>query len=261
MSAGRSFYGRREYFTSVDSTQRVVREWMEAGVPEVAVAVAEHQTAGRGRLARTWQAPRGAALLLSVGFRPSGLPLRHGWRLAATVALAMVDAAEAAAGLRDGTLWLKWPNDIVAEGADGPLKMAGVLGESVATGDQVAWSAVGIGVNGDWQRAEFPPDLAPMMASLRELAGGRPIDHEALLDEFLARLEPRYEALRGGAFDAAGWSVRQLTTGHAVAVDVGAGTLAGTALGVDPEIGGLIVETRSGRQVIDSGEVVRCRLA
>ena len=256
-----AFLSRVERLDSVDSTQRVVREWMQAGVHEVAVAVADHQTAGRGRLTRAWQAPPGAALLLSVGFRPAGLTLRYGWRLAATVALAMVDAAEAAAGLRDGTLWLKWPNDIVAEGTDGPLKVAGVLGEAVAGGDQVAWSAVGIGVNADWQRADFPPDLAVTMASLRELAGGRPIDREALLDEFLARLEPRYEALRGGAFDAGGWSVRQLTTGRRVAVEVGERTLSGVAPGVDPESGGLIVETRSGRHVIDSGEVIRCRLA
>lgn len=258
---GQSFLSRFERFGEVDSTQRIVREWMEAGQQEVAVAGADHQTAGRGRLSRTWQAPNGAALLLSIGFRPAGLALHHGWRLAATVALAMVDAAESAAGLRDGTLWLKWPNDIVALHGDELRKVAGVLGESVAAGERVDWSVVGIGVNADWARPDFPPELASTMTSLRELSGGRPIDRDLLLDEFLARLEPRYEALRGWTFDAAGWSTRQVTTGRAVEVQTGVGVVAGVAVGVDPEGGALLVRSGDRIRAIDSGEVVRCRLA
>jgi BirA family biotin operon repressor/biotin-[acetyl-CoA-carboxylase] ligase len=253
-----AFLSRLERFESVDSTQRVVREWLEAGVPEVAIAVAEHQAEGRGRMDRRWQAPSGAALLTSIGFRPNDLRLRHAWRLAAVVSLAMIDAAEAAAGLPDSTLRLKWPNDIVASPIDGRLlKVAGVLGETVAVGEEVGWSVVGIGVNADWAAADFPPDLAPTMTSLREVAGGRPIDRNLLLDEFLARLEPRYEALRGGSFDAAGWTARQITTGQRVEVDVGGRLVAGIAMGVDPDTGALLIE---GESPIDSGEVVRCRV-
>jgi BirA family biotin operon repressor/biotin-[acetyl-CoA-carboxylase] ligase len=252
------FFSRVERFAMVDSTQRIVREWLESGVPEVAIAVAGEQTAGRGRLDRTWTAPPGVAVLVSIGFRPDHMLVRHGWRLAATVSLAMIDAAEAAAGLPDSALRLKWPNDIVAAQPDGRiLKVAGVLGESVAVGEEIGWSVVGIGVNADWRAADFPPDLARTMTSLRELAAGRPIDRELLLDEFLARLEPRYEALRGGHFDAAGWTVRQVTTGQEVEVDVGGRVVVGRAAGVDPESGALLVE---GQPSIDSGEVVRCRL-
>ena len=69
--------------------------------------------------------------MLSIGFRPEDLAAIHAWRLAAVVALAMRDAAEDVAGLKDGTLWLKWPNDIVADALDGALrKVAGVLGEA-----------------------------------------------------------------------------------------------------------------------------------
>lgn len=253
------FFSRIERFASVDSTQRVVRELMEAGKGEVAVAVAGQQTAGRGRLARSWQAPAGLGLLLSAGFRPSDLPVRHGWRLAAVLSLAMIDAAEAAAGLPDSTLRLKWPNDIVAAPPSGELlKVAGVLGESVASGDAIGWSVVGIGVNVDWAKADFPADLAPTMTSLRELAGGRPVDREQLLEEFLARLEPRYEALRTAIFDAAGWSARQVTTGQLVEVDIGGSRVAGRAAGVDPESGALLFDDGTS---IDSGEVVRLRLA
>src|SRR3954467_14578721 len=125
------FISRLERFGSIPSTQPVVRDWLESGGPQGAVAAAREQTAGRGRFDRTWLAPPGAALLVSAGFRPAFLEPRHAWRVAGTWALAVLGAAEEACGLRDGTLWLKWPNDIVADADDGTLrKVAGVLGES-----------------------------------------------------------------------------------------------------------------------------------
>ncbi len=257
-----AFPSRLERFPEVDSTQRVVRAWLDAGQPEVCVAVADVQTAGRGRQGRGWTAPAGAALLVSVGFRPGWLSIPHAWRLGAIAALAMLDAAEDAAGLRDGTLWLKWPNDVVADGPDGRLlKVAGVLGETALLGEVIDSAVVGIGVNGDWRARDFPADLAPSMTSLRELSGGRPIERDALLDAWLSRLEPRYEALRGGRFDAGGWSMRQRTTGHAVEVDGREGRTTATALGVDPETGALlVVGAAGGAQAIESGDVTRCRV-
>jgi BirA family biotin operon repressor/biotin-[acetyl-CoA-carboxylase] ligase len=256
------FVARLERFESVPTTQPIVREWLEAGVPEVAVAVADEQTAGRGRLGRTWTAPVGAALLASAGFRPVGLAARHAWRLAATASLAMLDAAEDVAGLRDDTLGLKWPNDIVADGPDGLLrKVAGVLGETSLEDDRVATAVVGIGVNADWPLELFPADLAPSMTSLRELSGGRPIDRDALLEAWLVRLEPRYEALRMGRFDAGGWSARQRTTGHMVELDVPEGRHTAQAVGVDPDTGALLVEADGGgRRSIETGDVTRCRV-
>jgi BirA family biotin operon repressor/biotin-[acetyl-CoA-carboxylase] ligase len=264
VAASAAFLSRLERFPSVDSTQRVVRDWLEAGIPEVCVAVADEQTAGRGRQGRAWQAPPGNALLVSAGFRPAHLPLRHAWRLAAIAALAMLDAAENVAGLRDDTLWLKWPNDIVADGPGGALvKVAGVLGETAADGPAGASTAtaiIGIGLNVDWPSASFPPDLRSAMTSLRELSG-RPVDAAGVLDGWLARLEPRYEALRAGHFDAGGWSRRQRTTGHSVEVDLGGTIVHGTATGVDPETGALLLDDRVRRpRAIDSGEVLRCRI-
>lgn len=256
------FIARLERFGSIPSTQPVVRSWLEAGTAEVAIAVADAQTEGRGRLGRTWSAPPGAALLVSAGFRPAALPARHAWRLGATVALAMLDAAEDVAGLRDATLGLKWPNDIVADGPDGLLrKVAGVLGEAVLEGDRVVSAVVGIGVNGDWQACDFPADLASSMTSLRELSGGRPIDRDVLLDAWLDRLEPRYEALLSGVFDSGAWSTRQRTTGHTVEVDGPDGRRTAPAMGVDPESGALLVTEPDGRVThIDAGDVTRCRV-
>ncbi len=100
-----AFPSRLEHFNAVDSTQRVVREWLEEGTDEVAVAVADYQTAGRGRQGREWMTPPKKGLLLSVGFKPTAfLTPRHAWRLPAIVALAMRDASEEVAGLKDGTV-------------------------------------------------------------------------------------------------------------------------------------------------------------
>ena len=86
---------------------------------------------------------------------------------------------------------------------------------------------------------------------------GRPVEREQLLDEFIARLEPRYQAMRQDQFDAATWSTKQVTTGQQVEVDIGGRVVVGRAEGVDPESGALFL---AGHSPIDSGEVVRCRV-
>ena len=135
---------RRESFDRVVSTNDVVREWLAAGTPEVCLAVAAEQTAGRGREGRRWVAPRDAALLLSLGFRPAWLAPDAAWRLAAIISLAMADAAEATAGLAPGTIRLKWPNDLSSRGraasasASWPASWARPMGSAARTR---AWSS------------------------------------------------------------------------------------------------------------------------
>ena len=270
------FLARQERFARVASTQDVVREWLDTGTPEVCLALADEQTAGRGRAGRTWIAPPGGAMLLSVGFRPTWLAPEHAWRLAATVSLAMADAAEDAAGLRDRAVRLKWPNDLVIED-DAPehaetgfrggvvRKLGGVLGESDGLGTAAPRVIVGIGLNTDWAADRFPADLAATMTSLRAASGGRPIDPIVLLDGFLSRLEARVEALRAGRFDVGDWVVRQLTTGRHVRLE-GHGPVAEErlAVGVDSATGALIVADATapgGERAIHAGEVTRIRLA
>jgi BirA family biotin operon repressor/biotin-[acetyl-CoA-carboxylase] ligase len=237
------FIGRRQQFPLVGSTNDVVRQWLAAGEPEVCLAVADEQSAGRGREGRSWTAPAGRALLLSLGFRPTWLEPSRVWQIAGCVALAMVEAAEQTAGLPDRTVRLKWPNDLVTE-TDGEVrKLAGLLGETDGLGTGHSLAIVGIGLNVDWQRADFPPDLAPTMTSLREAAGDQPVDRGALLDAFLARLDVRLRALRLGSFDAVGWLGRQLTNGRLVRLEDASGASAVVrALRADPMTGALIVE-------------------
>jgi BirA family biotin operon repressor/biotin-[acetyl-CoA-carboxylase] ligase len=270
------FLSRQERFAVVGSTNDVVRAWLAQGTPEVCLAVADEQSAGRGRDGRRWVAPPGAALLLSLGFRPTWLPPTQAWRLAATTSLAMADAAEEVAGLPDRAIRLKWPNDLVIEtiGTAVPIapqvatevrKVAGVLGESEGLGSGDPRVVIGLGLDTDWPAVDFPVELAATMTSLREASHGRPIDHVALLDAFLSRLEVRIDALRGGRFDIADWTERQLTTGRDVTLidPAGVGTTV-RALGVDAASGALVVEdamASDGERLVVVGEIGHVRLA
>lgn len=282
-----SAFSRLERFDAVGSTNDVVRGWLADGTPEVAIAVAREQTAGRGRAGRAWVSPPGAALMLTCGFRPAWLPPDRVWRLGGIVSLAMCDAAEEVAGLPEGAIRLKWPNDLVVEVAGphalltsiasadeaaarlaAPLelrKLAGVLGETEGLGTADPRVVVGIGINADWAAADFPPDLAGTMTSLREASGGRPIDAEALLAAFLGYLEARLEALRAGFFDIATWAARQALTGRVVRLegDGGATGEEATVDGVDGASGALVVTPLRGREArqVHAGEVLRVRLA
>jgi len=262
------FLARQQRFDLVGSTNDVVRAWLAEGTPEVCLAVADEQAAGRGRAGRRWVAPRGAALLLSLGFRPTWLDPERAWRLAAIAALAMADAAEEVAGLPDGAIRLKWPNDLVVEGegsgaADGVRKLAGLLGETDGLGTADPRVVVGLGINADWRAADFPVELADSMTSLREASHGRPIDLALLLDAFLGRVEARVEALRGGRFDVADWQGRQLTTGRIIRLDAPSGDETVRAIGVDVSSGALIVEDQAaptGERRVLVGEISRVRL-
>jgi BirA family biotin operon repressor/biotin-[acetyl-CoA-carboxylase] ligase len=271
-----AFLARQERFEQIGSTNDAVRAWLGAGTPEVCLAVADEQTAGRGRAGRTWTAPPGAALLLSVGFRPAWLAPGHAWRLAAVTSLAMADTAEDVAGLRSHAIRLKWPNDLVIEAdapehdgtglGGGPIrKLGGVLGEADGLGTDDPRVVVGIGVNAAWARADFPVAIAPAMTSLAEASGGRPIDRALLLDGFLARLEARVEALRAGRFPMDNWTARQITTGRIVRLEGhGSAPEEARALGLDPATGALLVADPAapgGERAVHAGDVVHARLA
>ncbi len=134
--------GQIRWFDEIDSTNTYLREQARQGAPDGLVAVADHQTAGRGRLDRRWESPPGANLLASVllrpGCDPDDLHLCTG-----AVALAAADACAEVAGVEPA---LKWPNDLLVGGA----KLAGVLAEAEFAGGALAAVVVGIGLNVAW---------------------------------------------------------------------------------------------------------------
>jgi BirA family biotin operon repressor/biotin-[acetyl-CoA-carboxylase] ligase len=265
-----SWLPRLEPFGSVGSTNDIVGGWLHEGVPEVCVAVADEQTAGRGRNGRTWTAPIGAALLCSLGFRPTYLAPERAWQLAAIVSLAMADATEAIADRQHGSVRLKWPNDLVVAEGDAVRKVGGVLGETVGAGTDDPRVVIGIGVNAGWRRADFPADLAEAMTSVAELAGdGASMSaadlRDRLLEQFLDRLEPRIADLRSGSFPGMEWRERQLTNGAVVRLERPDGsTEIVRAIDVDQDSGALVIDSLSGewpRRSVTVGEIRHLRLA
>jgi BirA family biotin operon repressor/biotin-[acetyl-CoA-carboxylase] ligase len=163
----------------------------------------------------------------------------------------MAQAAEATAELPNGTIRLKWPNDLVLDAGDGWLKLGGVLGETEGLGTADPRVVLGIGVNADWAKADFPAEIAAAMTSLREAAADRPIPPDDLLVAFLPRLETGIEALRGRTFDAGEWQTRQATTGRRIRLELPDGPAEDVfAAGVDPTTGALLLD--DGRRVLSA---------
>lgn len=248
-------------FDSIDSTNRYLLEEARAGAPAGVVAVADFQTAGRGRLGRSWEAPAGANLLLSVLLRPV-LPADERYLATAAVALAALDATGA---LPDaGGIGIKWPNDLVDRGG---RKVAGVLAEADLTANGPAEGAVvvGIGINVNWPAsdADLPPELVGAAVSLQQLSGG-PVDREAVLQRLL-------DSLRSWATDlghadgrqrmAARLATRCTTIGARVRVELPDEVVVGTATGLTAS-GHLLVdpdEADTGIRTIVAGDVVHLR--
>ena len=213
-----------------ESTQLLL---FESSLPEGAVATADHQTGGRGRLGRSWVEPAATSVLCSVLLRPPGE--RPPAQLSLVGGLAAAETIEAVTGL--GAL-IKWPNDVLVNGR----KVAGVLAEK--RGDAVV---LGIGINVNQEPAELPPDARVPAGSLRSLTG-LTHDREEVLAALLGRLDALYEAWCSAGLDAVfgGLAARDFLRGRRVEVD----GVAGLAGGIDRE-GRLLVDGRA----VESGEV------
>jgi BirA family biotin operon repressor/biotin-[acetyl-CoA-carboxylase] ligase len=238
-------------FDTIDSTNRWVLDEARAGAAEGLVAVAEHQAAGRGRRGRSWEAPAGSSLLVSVLLRPGswqpplGADRIHVLTMAA--ALALSDAVRLVAGV-DAPL--KWPNDLVV----GDRKLAGLLGEADVSGDGVV-DAVVLGAGCNVTQRDFPPDLAGLATSCT-IEAGRAVERDELLAAFLDRLGEHLDDL--DAVTSA-YRARLGTLGRAVRVDLGRETVEGTAVAVD-DIGRLEVARSDGsRATVAVGDVVHLR--
>jgi len=220
-----------------DSTNRVVSQLAGEGAGEGVVVASDLQTAGRGRLDRTWEAEPGAALLVSLLLRPEGLPVRK-WHLATMAAgLAASDACWSVAGVRPD---LKWPNDLLL----GEAKLAGILAEATEGA-----LVVGMGLN---------VHAAPPAAAWLDQAAGYRVGRAELLTAWLStldRLLDRWDEV------AERYRAECATVGRQVVVEQHGSTIRGLAVGIDDD-GRLEVvpETpASSAIVISAGDVVHVR--
>jgi BirA family biotin operon repressor/biotin-[acetyl-CoA-carboxylase] ligase len=236
------------HVAATGSTNADVLALARAGAPEGVVVVADHQTAGRGRRDRRWEAPPGASLLVSVLTRPAFAAV-HLVPTAAGVA-----AAEAVRAATGADVRLKWPNDLVVDTA-GPRKLSGILSE--VDGGAVV---VGIGINVNWPPEAELGELAGLAVACNHLAGAE-VDREALLADLLTGLDRWYGALPDGAGALRG-RYRQLsaTVGRRVRVETAAGVVEGDAVDVDDEGRLLVVDECPDRPVaLSVGDVIHVR--
>ncbi|MGA4543306.1 biotin--[acetyl-CoA-carboxylase] ligase [Uniformispora flossi] len=222
-----------------------------SGEAEGLVVVAESQTAGRGRLDRTWTAPPRSGLFLSLLLKPVDVPVqRWGW-LPLLTGVAAARAMSRAGGI---DVRLKWPNDLLV----GERKLAGILAERAGEG-----VVVGIGLNVTLAEGELPVPTATSLA----LAGSTTTDRDPLLRALLREFEDWYVRWRAAGGDArasgllAAYTDTCATIGRRVRVQLPAGrTLVGTATGIDDD-GRLVVAGPAGPEPVGAGDVVHVRPA
>ena len=238
------YVGRNlRYYATTVSTQDAAREEAERGAPDGTAVLAEEQTAGRGRLGRSWVSPAGKNLYLTLVMRPPARRLRV---LSIVSPLAIAEALEEAAGLSSR---IKWPNDVVVGGR----KIAGILIETDLAGDAVKHALVGMGLNVNFD-VETQPEIADIATSVqREL--GRDASREELLAALLNAFEARYsEALESDAVFQA-WRSRLETLGRRVRATLGERVVEGVAEDVDAE-GSLLIRREDGSlATVEAGDV------
>ena len=215
------------------------------------VVLADHQSAGRGRLTRTWQAPPGTSVAVSATVPPPAD--RQGW-LPLLAGLAVGEAVTATTGL---AARLKWPNDVLLP-ADDDRKVCGVLCEVVTSAGE-PFVVVGAGINVDQSRDQLPVDTA---TSLR-LAGAAEVDRDRLVAAYLSALARRYAELTGGEDDTVRDAYRSRcdTLGRPVTLSRPGGPVVhGTAVAVDDD-GRLVIDGTDGPLAWAAGDVTHVRSA
>jgi len=234
-------------FESLPSTNTELARLASDGAAEGLSIVAEEQTAGRGRLQRTWSSPKGAGLYFSILLRPA-IPQDRWPLLTFMAALAVSDALREAAAVETD---IKWPNDLLS----GERKICGILAEGIETPSGRA-VIVGIGIN--LTAEAFPRELAGVATSVAEAAGRQP-ERETILAALLRALARWYALLHepsGLEKIVAAWSSRSsYATGKAVQVTNGDEVWQGTTCGVEDD-GGLRLGMQTGEiKIVRAGDV------
>ena len=225
-------------FKETTSTNDVVEKLAHDRVPEGAVVFAERQTRGRGRLSRRWQSSAGQGLWFSVLLRPSISP-QAATRITIAAAVAMARSVRALTGL---TPQIKWPNDVQIGGR----KLAGILTEMSAEVDRVRFLILGIGVNVNQDKSDFPSELRSVATSLK-IETGVVWERAALAARILEELDADYAKITRGRFESVAdeWAQICSTLGKVVKVQMGDRVFQGTAEALDGE-GALMLRSSHG---------------
>ena len=238
-------------FDSIDSTNLEAMRQARAGAPEGLSVVAREQTAGRGRLDRSWHSQKDAGLYFSIVLRPA-LEMNRWPLLPLMAALAVSDALMKSCRLPTD---IKWPNDILAN----ERKLCGILVETVETVNGSA-AIVGIGIN--LTSEALPKDLRSTATSIEEITNGKP-DAEEVLIELLKAIAERYDVLQsagGCEHTLREWCANSsFAFDRQVRVSLGGDSFIGNTRGLERD-GGLRVESADGKiKIVRAGDVTALR--
>lgn len=236
------------YHITTDSTNRIAKELAHDGAADGTVVIAEEQTGGKGRLGRSFFSPKYKSILMSIILKPNFLP--HDAPKCTLMTAVAVANAMIRFGLKPA---IKWPNDLLYD----KRKIVGILTEISAEMSRINYIVIGIGINVNIDREEFPDDLQDIAASLSEMKGETVprIDFlKALLEEF----DKIYiEAVHNGFDEILNqWRKYNITLGKKIRVLPAGGDeeFAAVAEDIDSE-GALIVKTEKGREKVYAGDV------
>lgn len=238
-----------DVFTEIGSTNRELM-LQRPRVGALDVCIAEYQTAGRGRRGRSWNAPLGSGICLSVGWQFAGMPADLS-ALTLAVGVVVRRALQRVAGL---TIALKWPNDLVYD----ERKLGGILLELAAEAQGGAHVVAGIGLN-----VALPPELLPSLSDwprgaidLATALGREPPARAVLAGALINGLAELFAGYAQDGFAAyrSEWRAADYLRGRSVQLADAAGPSSGTAAGIDAD-GALLVETAAGERRVVAGDV------
>ena len=231
--------GDIRYFNSLGSTNNEALAWATSGARDLSLVIADEQTAGRGRLDRKWFTPKGTALAFSLILRPTPSERPYLTRMVGLAALAVTDALRT----RSLVSQIKWPNDILLNGR----KVAGILVESVWSGEEVDCLVIGIGVN--VLNGSVPADDVLLFpATSLEGSLGPAAQRERILHDIVANLLALRPHIGSDSFMAS-WEKALAFRGDQVRVEQGDGSvLTGKLLGLEPD-GSLKLSDENGKSI------------
>ncbi|MYL28544.1 biotin--[acetyl-CoA-carboxylase] ligase [Halobacillus halophilus] len=216
------------HYNQVDSTQEIVHQMAKQGKPHGTVVVADEQIGGKGRMARTWDSPKGKGIWMSFLLKPDLPPVEAPQLtlLAATVIAKMIDERS------DLSPQIKWPNDVLIH----HKKVSGILTEMQAEQDTIQYIVLGIGMNVNQEEEDIPSDIRYKASSFK-IESGREWNIQKTIQHFLTLFEASYDQFIREGFQSVkeDWETYGYRIGENVTISTMKETWEATLLGIEPD--------------------------
>jgi len=246
-----SLIGRKiTVFESIDSTNNYAKKTASDGAEHGTVIVADTQTAGRGRLGRSFVSPENTGLYMSIIIRPH-FDLQTVSLITSAVACATSEAVEKLCGVKTG---IKWVNDLYMNGR----KICGILTEATLDLEMKSldYAVIGIGVN--VRKCDFGEELNKTVTSV-EQETGTVIDRNVLCAEILNSTEKYLDMIKSREY-LSYYREREILTGHVITANAGNEKIIGKAVGIDENANLVIILDDGTERHLSSGEAGFCRI-